>query len=69
MAVGRPQFRDRYLVSAEADNEFARPIQVRKGSGIPVSRLDELLGRLAENGTLAALYAKYGLPPPRLPRP
>lgn len=70
LAGQQPEQFARLLLSERVDSRFSRHLVVSNRSPIDVQTLNALLGCLAANGSLQAIYSRYHLPPPPIvPQP
>ena len=67
LAGQQPEQFARLLLSQRVDSRFSRHLGVSNRSPIDVQTLNALLGCLAANGSLQAIYSRYHLPPPTIP--
>ncbi len=70
LAGKQPEQFAQLLLSQRVDSRFSRHLVVSNSSPIDVPTLNALLGCLAANGSLQAIYSRYYLPPPAItPQP
>lgn len=70
LAGQQPEQFAQLLLSQRVDSRFSRHLVVSNRSPIDVPTLNRLLGCLAANGSLQAIYSRYHLPPPAItPQP
>lgn len=58
---GRPEAKDKLLVSERFDQRYAHRALVRNGAAITISDMDRMLSAMDLDGTLTRLWREYGI--------
>jgi ABC-type amino acid transport substrate-binding protein len=59
--TNKPNYKDLILASNKLDQEYAHTVLIRDQSALTLTKINNLLSQISNNGSLSKLFLKYGL--------